>query len=264
MAVTGAAIPETSDSLLSGSVSNILGLQATATTDEATAAAKTADATAATTSAAGYTKEGEAYQTSADIAAQNAVVAQVAGNVINLQEQRKMRTTEGEQQSQVAASGFAASGSSLDVIRSSLQQGYLTQQLNTLAATETAGGYLEEQSAALAQKAAAKVAADAATSLAASDTLAAATATKAGNLATANAAKVTAALGAFVGTSPLTTGQQLILSPVTTSGTVANTASVTSTGSVVQAGSLTSKDATLQAWIDKIQNKNAITVSDML
>ena len=90
---TGAAIPETSDTLLPGSVSNILNLQATATTDTAAATADTANATAATTSATGYTTEGESYQTSADIAAQNAVTAQLAGQVTNLQEARTMRTT---------------------------------------------------------------------------------------------------------------------------------------------------------------------------
>ena len=232
MATTGAAIPETSDTLLSGSVSNILNLQATATTDTAAATADTANATAATTSATGYTAEGASYQTSADIAAQNAVTAQLAGQVTTLQEARTMRTTEGEQQAAVAGSGFGASGSSLDIIRSSLQQGYLTQQLNTLTATETAGGYLEEQSAALAEKAATKVSADAATALASSDTTAASTATTAGNLATANAASETSALKAFIGTSPLSTGQQLIVSPLTTSGTLANTASVSSTGTV--------------------------------
>lgn len=206
----GGAIPSSSNTLLEGAVSDVLGLKGTAVTD-------TAAATAATTQATGYDAEGKAYDTSQEIANQNAVVAGVAGGIKTLQEQRSLDALVGTQQSQVAAAGFGAAGSSLDILRSSLQQGYLTQQLTATQTALTKGGYLQEAAASAAQSKATAVTAAAARDTAAAYTAAAAT-------STANAAKETAALNDFTSTATLTADQKLILSPLTGSTTTSSTA----------------------------------------
>ncbi len=206
-------------SLLEGAVSSTLGFKSTAAED-------TANATASTTSATGYAAEGTAYQTAADIAAQNAVIAQTSGDIKTLQEQRTLGITVGEQKAQVAASGFGASGSNLSLLRSSYQQGALTQQLTATQTALTKGGYLEEEAASLAEKKATDVTSTAATNAATGYT-------KASTTATANAANETAAINNYVGTGTLTADESLILAPLnstvgtpttgTTTGTTATT-----------------------------------------
>lgn len=220
------SIPQSSNPILEGAVSSLLGLKSTAAVD-------TANATAAGVQVTGYTTEGNAYQTASDIAQQNAAVAGVSGQVQELQEARATRTTIGEQKAQVAASGFGASGSNLDILRASLQQGYLTQQLTRTQTTLNQGGYLEESAAAQAEKAATSVTAGAAAAAATSYTSAAA-------LATANAANATAALNQFIGTGTLTADQQLILAPLTaTPGQPTTIPSLSSTGTAESLGSTT-------------------------
>src|SRR6266851_5617259 len=80
-------------SALKGTVSDILGLTSTAATD-------TAAATGATTQAEGYKAEAGAYQNASDIAAQNAVIAGIAGDIKSAQQARTVRTTIGTQQAQ--------------------------------------------------------------------------------------------------------------------------------------------------------------------
>src|SRR5712691_2630277 len=217
---TGVGVdPNTSSSAdtstLKGTVSDILGLQSTAATDKAAAAA-------ATTQAAGYTAEAGAYGNAADIATQNAIIANVAGDIKSYQQQRAVTMTLGEQQAQTAAAGFGASGSSLDILLSSLQQGYLTQQLTATQTSLTAGGYLEEAAASQAEKEAAKATAAAATATSASYTTA-------GSLATANAAAATAALNKFIGTGTLTTAEKLILAPLSNTTGIADVSAIAAT-----------------------------------
>jgi len=197
---THGAIPSTSNSLLTSTVSSILGLKSDAATS-------TANAAASTTQAAGYAAEGAAYGNAAGIAEQNAIVATLAGNVKGLQEQRTQRQTEGQQRAAAAANGFGASGSNLDIIRDSISQGYLTQQLTAMQTTLTKGGYQQEEAASVAEENAAIATGNAATAAATSYTAAS-------KLSTANAANETAALNNFIGTSTLTADQSLILSPL--------------------------------------------------
>ena len=209
------ALPASSNTLLEGAVSDILGMKSTAVTN-------TAAATAATTQSEGYAAEASAYGTAADTAEQNAIIAGIAGDVKTLQQQRDVGLTIGTQQAQVAAAGFGAAGSSLDLLRSSLQQGYLTTQLTATQTALTKGGYLEEAASSRAQKAAAE-----ATGAAAKTT--ASTWTAAGALSTANAAKETAALNNFLGTATLTADQKLILDPLSADLTKPLTATTTTT-----------------------------------
>src|SRR5579859_2581924 len=204
----GAPLPAAQDATLQATVSSILGLQSTAVTDAA-------NATAANTSATGYEAEGGAYQTAADIATQNATVAGIGGTVKALQEQRATNVTIGAQKAGVAAAGFGAAGTSLDLLRSSMQQGYVTQQLTGIQTQLTKGGYIEEAAASAAEKAAAEGTAGAARATAASDTTAA-------NMARATAASETAALNNFLGSYTLTADQSLLLSPLAAANSIAN------------------------------------------
>lgn len=206
-ATPGAAVDTTA---LHSTVSDILGLKATAVTD-------TANAAASTTQAAGYAAEGAAYGTAAEVANQNAFLSEISGSVKTLQEQRALTRSLGEQTAQIAASGFAASGSNLDILRSSLQEGYITQQLTAVQTALQKGGYLEEAAAAKAEQAATDVTSKAATSQAAASTAASTT-------STANAAAETASLNKFLSTATLTSAQKAILDPLGSDITTSSTA----------------------------------------
>lgn len=180
------------DPLLTSTVSGILGLQSQKDIDEANAKAAQIQAT-------GYGNEVGAYETAS-------VITGVAGDVEKLQAQRKLAGTLGTQQAQVSASGFKEAGSSVDILKSSLQQGYLQQQLID---TQTAA----EQSGFLAEASAARGAASAQTALSASYTAAA-------GRAAGSAADETAALTKYLGNTTLTDAEKLILAPLNgTSGT---------------------------------------------
>lgn len=193
----------TDTAMLRGTVADILGLQSKASIDNANAGASDIQAT-------GYQAESGAYQNVADIAANNATVAGVAGGIKLLQENRALRTTMGSQRADVAAAGFGNSGSSLDLMRSSIQQGALTRQFTNIQTAQTQGGYLEEGAAAGAEVAGANMASSAASALAKQQRAS-------GELATANAANETAALGQYMQTTnptgaPLTPESTLAVS----------------------------------------------------
>lgn len=191
-----------SSSLLESTVNSILGLKSTAVTQDAAA-------TAASTQAAGYEAESVAYGNAAEASGQNAILAGVIGEVKSYQEERAGAVSRGTAVAQNAASGFGAAGSNLDILRSSLQQSYLADQLISTQTALTEGGYLSEAAAARAQKTAADATAAAARTTATALTNASA-------LSTANAASSTAALNKFLLTSTLTDDQKLILSPLGT------------------------------------------------
>ena len=140
------------DNLLNTTVSGILGLQSQADIDNANAAASAASAT-------GYATEAGAYTTAS-------TVAGVAGDIEKLQTARKLAGTIGAQQAGVAAAGFREAGSAVDILKSSLQQGYFQQQITD---TQTA----TEQAAFLAEAAGATGASNAATAEAGAYTAAA-------------------------------------------------------------------------------------------
>lgn len=183
-ASTARANTPAADAALRASVSDILGLDKEAFTD------KTA-ATAAGIQTTGYGKDADAYGKAADIAGGNAQLEEAAGAVQEYQQQREINATIGTQRADVAAAGFKESGSNVDLLRSSLQQGYLTTQLTRTQTNLTEGGYLEQQQAGLAEQQGARTASDAAA--AARDAY-----TSAGSLATANAANETAALNSYI------------------------------------------------------------------
>lgn len=195
-----AVTPTINDSLLSSSVSNILGLQAQQATDTANATADQFKISAATAQSQGYTAEAGAYGTASSIAG-------VAGNITELQTARQVAGTIGAQQAGVAAAGFKNAGSSVDLLRSSMQQGYLQQQILQ---TQTA----QEQQAYLAQGIGANAAANAATAAANAAAAEGAAFTQAGQLAAGYAASETSALQTALSGTSLTPGQSLILSPV--------------------------------------------------
>jgi len=77
----------------------------------------------------GALKAAGGYKTASKLAAQNAVIEAASTRVRQLQAQRQIYQVIGGQQADVAAAGFAKSGSALDLLRSSAEQGSLTKAL---------------------------------------------------------------------------------------------------------------------------------------
>ena len=144
--------------LIKGVVSDIL-------TQQGQAAQYTASAAAQGIYAQGYQAEAGAYGSAQQIAQQNAALAGVAGDVQAAQEARKVVQTVGSQRAQIAAAGFANSGSALDLSRSSMQQGHLADQLIRTQTAINQGGFLEQGAAAQAETAAVSYASQAALTL---------------------------------------------------------------------------------------------------
>ncbi len=91
--------------------------------------------------------EGQEYSLAANLADQNAQFAETSTAIKTAQEQRSINMTLGNQQAEVAASGFAAGGSALDLLRDSAQQGALAKAaLGQQGAIEEAGYREQAQS----------------------------------------------------------------------------------------------------------------------
>jgi len=133
------------------SVQDILGLNTTATEDAAKAAAAAAQAQ-------GQAAEVAAYSTAEQIGLSNADLETLSGQLRAFQQQRQVAQTIGAQKAGVAAAGFADAGTAVNLMQSSLQQGYLGEQLIQFQSAITRGGYLEETAAARAESAAAQAA----------------------------------------------------------------------------------------------------------
>jgi len=170
--------------VLDQTIAEILGFQSDV-------ASNTAAAKGQTFSAQGYALEGEAYGLAADIATQNAALEAASGEIQAYQERRKVAEAIGGQRADTAAAGFKTSGSSLAALKSSYQQGYLSEQIIRTQSLMTEGGYLEEATAARLQRDAAGVAGKAATELGDAYT------TAAGTAATQAAQETAALLGAL-------------------------------------------------------------------
>lgn len=194
-------------SLLKSAVTDVLGLSGKAAEDNANAAAQAA-------TAAGNTAEASSYEAAIGGANEAATLEGIAGNIRGIQEQRKVGQTLATQRADIAANGFSMdSGSSIALLRASLQQGYLSQQLNDVQTGINRGGYLEQAAASASEQAAATAAAKSATDLGAAYT-------SAGTIATANAASETDAiqkmlLQDYVLNGPLTPQQQATQDVVT-------------------------------------------------
>ena len=184
--------------LLSNTVSSILGFQATNVAETAAAAGTTLGASADTLAQTGDTAEAQAYGTAEAIANQNATLAGVSGNIQEIQQQRDVMRTVGNQQSAVAAGGFESSGSSLALLKSSLQQGYLGNQMIQTQTAMTQGGYLEQAAASGSEITAANVAAQQAGVAGQQATTLAAAQTTAATLAAGQATAETSALNTYM------------------------------------------------------------------
>lgn len=69
------------------------------------------------------------YKAAAGAAAQNAQIAEQSARIQGVMAQRQITKTLGGQQADIAGAGLAKSGSALDLMRDSAQQGSLTKQL---------------------------------------------------------------------------------------------------------------------------------------
>ena len=150
--------PHPSGAQVGSSVDRILALAGSA-------AQETFGATAAGYSAAGYAAEAGAYGTAGGIAANNAALEGVSGEIQRYQAARTAEKAIGGEAADVGAAGFTMSGSNLLALKSSYQQSYLTDQLIRTQTAINQGGYLEQAAAAGAEQSAALFAGKSATAL---------------------------------------------------------------------------------------------------
>lgn len=173
---------------LRSTVADLLGFKSQAQELEAAAAGTLL-------TAAGADAEAAAYGTAAGIVGENQRVEAIAENVRQIQIMRNVDQTVGGIKAAVAGNGFQQSGSAIDIMRSSLQQGYLSTQISGLASSQTQRGYMEQAAAASGEMAAAGTRGDAARLLATMQA-------SAGKSATANQAALTDALGKLLSGDP--------------------------------------------------------------
>jgi hypothetical protein len=79
------------------------------------------------TKAKGNRLQAEQYDLAAELALKNKQFAETSTAIKEQQTQRGIETVIGQQQADVAAGGFAATGSALDLLRDSMSQGALTK-----------------------------------------------------------------------------------------------------------------------------------------
>lgn len=110
--------------------------------------------------AVGDASEASAYGKAASYAETNAKIATEAANIQGVQAKRQLLMTTGAQQAGYAGSGLKQTGSAVDALRSSMQQGALQQQvikeqgiINTNSYDEAAAQYQGEEGAAKAAEA---------------------------------------------------------------------------------------------------------------
>lgn len=110
-------------------------------------------------SAAGDLQAASDYGQAATLATQDATLSQQATKIQTIQAQRQISQTIGSQRAEVAGAGFAESGSSLNLLASSAQQGAMTTALIGVQGQITANGYSQQAAAYTAEEDAAKSAA---------------------------------------------------------------------------------------------------------
>ena len=101
---------------------------------------------AAQTKAQGDILEGQAYGEAATLAEQNAQYTKTSTAIQEAQANRELLMSTGKTQSEVAGAGFAASGSALDILRSSAAQGSLQKAVVGQQGLITEAGYKEQAS----------------------------------------------------------------------------------------------------------------------
>lgn len=97
--------------------------------------------------AAGDRQETNAYDTAAAIARSNAQLEAVSGGIQSYQQGYQLKKTLGTQQADQAASGFAAGGSSLNLMRDSKAQGAIDRSMIQLQTNINEGAYEEQANA---------------------------------------------------------------------------------------------------------------------
>lgn len=106
--------------------------------------------------------EKQNYLLAADLATQNERFTEQSTAIKQMQTERQNQLVLGGQQADVAGAGFEASGSALDLLRDSAQQGALTKQVAAQQGLITEAGYKEQAESYQNMASAAQVAIDAA------------------------------------------------------------------------------------------------------
>lgn len=109
------------------------------------ASADESKATGLRLKAQGDALEGENYDLAAEYAGQNEKFAEQSTAIKQQQLDRSNYQTIGGQQADIAGAGFANSGSALDLLRDSAQQGALTKAVAGEQGLITEAGYTEQQ-----------------------------------------------------------------------------------------------------------------------
>ena len=97
--------------------------------------------------AKGATASADSYMSAAAIAEQNAVLAKQATGIKETQTSRQIFQTIGAQKAAVGGAGFAASGTALDLLRSSASQGALSKAMIANQGAITENAYAEQAGA---------------------------------------------------------------------------------------------------------------------
>lgn len=170
-------------------IASMFGLEATSAQAAGTEQAEEALAT-------GAEQEETAYGTAAAVAQANARLATIGGTVEQAQQQLQLTQTLGSQRAAVAGGGFAESGSALDILRASTQQGLFEQQITGVNAALQSGGYEQQVAASQAEQTAAAASATSAQATAtAAAQLSSLTKTQAANEAAAMNVNLTTGVG---------------------------------------------------------------------
>ena len=144
---------------LQGAVNDLLGFQGDA-------AMYAAAAEGSRYAAEGAGIEADAYRVASGIAEENARTEVIAESIRQVQIAKDVDRTVGSIKAATAANGFQQSGSSLDIMASTMREGYLSQQISGMQSQQTQRGHLEQQAAAEGEMGAALVRQEAALSLA--------------------------------------------------------------------------------------------------
>jgi hypothetical protein len=113
------------------------------------------------TRAQGNRIQAQEYDLASGLASQNAQFTETSTAIKQFQEQRTINQTLGQQQADVASSGFAASGSALDLLRDSASQGALHKAVLGQQGLIEEAGYKEQAQSYNLMSQSARMAADA-------------------------------------------------------------------------------------------------------
>jgi hypothetical protein len=113
------------------------------------------------TKAAGNRIEAQEYGLASDLSRQNEQFTKTSTDIKEQQQQRQFEQTVGQQQADVASSGFTESGSALDILRDSASQGALAKETLGQQGLIEEAGYEEQAKSYTLMQSAANMAADA-------------------------------------------------------------------------------------------------------